>query len=173
MISRFFSKHFYSTFTHLDSVSGKVKMVDVSNKVESLRTSSAGCSVLLGEALFNLISGKGSTPLLHKGDLYSVVRLSGILGAKKTSDLILLCHPLSLTNIEIELELNKSKHSIDITSKCSCKGPTGVEMEALTAVSIAALNVYDMCKAVSKEIIISDIRLLHKTGGKSGNYFYK
>ena len=107
---------------------------------------------------------------LKKGDVLSVAQLAGIMGAKKTAQLIPLCHPLALSHVDVQLSLNEADIAIDIRAECHLEGKTGVEMEALTAVSVAALTVYDMCKAVDKAMIIRDIRLLHKSGGKSGTF---
>jgi cyclic pyranopterin phosphate synthase len=107
---------------------------------------------------------------VKKGDVLSVARLAGIMGAKKTPDLIPLCHPLALTSVQVDLTLDEARNAVDITATCKLVGKTGVEMEALTAVSVAALTVYDMCKAVDKGMQIVDIRLTHKSGGKSGTY---
>ncbi|HER20120.1 MAG TPA: cyclic pyranopterin monophosphate synthase MoaC, partial [Chromatiales bacterium] len=105
-----------------------------------------------------------------KGDVLSVARLAGIMGAKRTPDLIPLCHPLSLTSVKVDLTVDKARDAIDISATCRLKGRTGVEMEALTAVAVAALTVYDMCKAVDRGMRITDIRLIHKAGGKSGEF---
>ena len=107
---------------------------------------------------------------VKKGDVLSVARLAGIMGAKRTPDLIPLCHPLSLTSVKVELSLNEADTTVEIEATCKLTGKTGVEMEALTAVSVAALTVYDMAKAVDKAMRIGDIRLVHKSGGKSGDY---
>jgi cyclic pyranopterin phosphate synthase len=107
---------------------------------------------------------------VKKGDVLSVARLAGIMAAKKTPDLIPLCHPLALTSVQVDLALDEARNAIDITATCKLVGKTGVEMEALTAVSVAALAVYDMCKAVDKRMQIADIRLTHKSGGKSGTF---
>ena len=107
---------------------------------------------------------------VKKGDVLSVAQLAGIMGAKKTSDLIPLCHPLALTSVKVELDCDPSSHAINITATCGVTGRTGVEMEALTAVTVAGLTVYDMCKAIDKEMKITNIRLLSKFGGRSGKY---
>ena len=151
--------------THFDS-KGNAVMVDVSNKPDSSRVASASASVLMQPATMQLIIDKG----VKKGDVLSVARLAGIMGAKKTPDLIPLCHPLALTSVELLLTCDNRKNAIEIVSTCKVKGPTGVEMEALTAVSIAALTVYDMCKAVDREMHITDIHLKNKSGGKSGDW---
>jgi cyclic pyranopterin monophosphate synthase len=151
--------------THFDK-EGKARMVDVSDKAETERTATAKGSVLMQPATLALIKDGG----VKKGDVLSVARLAGIMGAKKTPDLIPLCHPLALTSVQVDLTLDEARNAVDITATCKLVGKTGVEMEALTAVSVAALTVYDMCKAVDKGMQIVDIRLTHKSGGKSGTY---
>ena len=152
-------------FTHFDK-EGKARMVDVSDKAETERTATAKGSVLMQPATLALIKEGG----VKKGDVLSVARLAGIMGAKKTPDLVPLCHPLALTSVQVDLTLDEARNAVDITATCKLVGKTGVEMEALTAVSVAALTVYDMCKAVDKAMQIVDIRLMHKSGGKSGTY---
>ncbi len=154
-----------SDFTHFDS-DGKAIMVDVSGKAATERSATARGSIVMAPATFALVRGGG----MKKGDVLSVARLAGIMGAKRTPDLIPLCHPLSLSSVKVDLTLNEEKLAVDVTATCKLVGQTGVEMEALTAVSVACLTVYDMCKAVDKAMIISDIRLVHKSGGKSGTY---
>lgn len=154
-----------SELTHFND-QGRAKMVDVSAKDQTLRTASAGGTVLLSEETFNLVEAGR----MKKGDVLSVAQVAGIMAAKRNSELIPMCHPIAITGVDIAFELDKEKHTIDITATVRCKGETGVEMEALTAVSVAALTVYDMCKAVQKDIIIDRIRLLSKSGGKSGDY---
>ena len=149
--------------THIDK-DGEAKMVDVSEKKETERVAIASGKITMKPETLNLIREGG----VKKGDALSVARLAGIMGAKKTSDLIPLCHPLALNAIEVELSPNPNDNSIEIRASCKVKGRTGVEMEALNAVSIAALTVYDMCKAVDREMIIGNIRLIQKIGGKSG-----
>ena len=152
-------------FTHFDK-EGKARMVDVSDKAETERVATAQGSVIMQPATLALIKEGG----VKKGDVLSVARLAGIMGAKKTPDLIPLCHPLALTSVQVDLTLDEARNAVDITATCKLVGKTGVEMEALTAVSVAALTVYDMCKAVDKGMQIVDIRLTHKSGGKSGTY---
>ncbi len=137
-------------------------MVDVSQKTPSHRTATATGTVRLSEALRQLVEEKA----LPKGDVFTVAKVAGILAAKRCGELIPLCHPLPLTDIQVELELTET--GVEIRATASCVGPTGVEMEALTAVSVAALTVYDMCKSADKGMVIEDVRLLTKTGGKSG-----
>jgi len=154
-----------SGFTHFDA-EGNAVMVDVSEKDITERTATAGATVSMQPETMQLILDGG----VKKGDVLTVVQLAGIMGAKRTPDLIPLCHPLALTSVKVDLECDAENNAVTITATCKLKGRTGVEMEALTAVSVAALTVYDMCKAVDKGMIISDIRLLHKAGGKSGIY---
>ena len=154
-----------SGFTHFDP-DGAAIMVDVSGKAETERLAVAGGSVLMEKATLDLIMAGG----VGKGDVLTVARLAGIMGAKRTPDLIPLCHPLALTAVTVELSCDPARNAVDITATCRLKGRTGVEMEALTAVAIAALTVYDMCKAVDRGMRIGDIRLIHKSGGKSGTY---
>jgi cyclic pyranopterin monophosphate synthase len=152
-------------FTHFDK-EGKARMVDVSDKAETERTATAKGSVIMQPATLALIKDGG----VKKGDVLSVARLAGIMGAKKTPDLIPLCHPLALTSVQVDLTLDEARNAVDITATCKLVGKTGVEMEALTAVSVAALTVYDMCKAVDRGMRVDAIRLVRKTGGRSGTY---
>ena len=152
-------------FTHLDS-DGNARMVDVSDKDASERTATAKGSVLMRPGTMAMIVEGGA----KKGDVLSVARLAGIMGAKRTPDLVPLCHPLALTAITVDLTCDAERNAVDITATCKLKGRTGVEMEALTAVAVAALTVYDMCKAVDRGMRIADIRLVHKAGGKSGTF---
>ena len=151
--------------THVDE-SGKAKMVDVSFKEDSFRTASAQAKVILSEKVFNLIKNNQ----VEKGDVLAVAKIAGIQGAKKTSELIPLCHNIFITNIDLVFNLNVNNYSVEITSIAKTHSKTGIEMEALTAVSIAALTIYDMCKGVDKSIVIKEIELLSKSGGKSGDY---
>jgi cyclic pyranopterin phosphate synthase len=154
-----------SDLTHFDD-QGNAVMVDVGAKQETMREATAAGRVLMQDATLSLIRERG----VKKGDVLSVAQLAGIMGAKRTPDLIPLCHPLALTSVNVTLETVTSPPSIEITATCKLKGRTGVEMEALTAVSVAALTVYDMCKSVDRGMRITDIRLLKKTGGKSGSF---
>lgn len=154
-----------TNFTHFDD-KGQAHMVDVGAKDVTERTATAAGSVVMAPETLALIRD-GS---VKKGDVLSVARLAGIMGAKRTPDLIPLCHPLALTSVKVELRLNEAGNAVEIEATCKLKGKTGVEMEALTAVSIAALTVYDMAKAVDKGMRIENVRLLHKAGGKSGEY---
>ena len=151
--------------SHLDA-NGTAIMVDVGNKTESHRTATAVAMVVLGPQVLSLVRN-GSAP---KGDVLAVARLAGIQGAKRAADLIPLCHPINLTSVDISITIDDERHTVVITASAGTVGRTGVEMEVLTAVSIAALTVYDMCKAADKSITITGIRLLEKTGGKSGEY---
>ena len=152
-------------FTHFDA-EGKAVMVDVSDKEITERVAEARRSVVMQAATLKMIREGG----VKKGDVLSVARLAGIMGAKRTPDLIPLCHPLALTSVKVDLTLDEERSAVDITATCKLKGRTGVEMEALTAVSIAALTVYDMCKAVDRGMRITEVRLTRKDGGKSGRY---
>ncbi len=152
-------------FTHFDD-SGKARMVSVGEKPVTRRTARAAARVLVNEDTFSLIQSGG----MKKGDVLTVAQLAGIMGAKRTPDLIPLCHPVAVSGIEVNLTLNREACAVDAEAVVSCAGRTGVEMEALTAASVAALTVYDMCKAVQRDIRITDIRLLDKTGGVHGDY---
>ncbi len=154
-----------SGFTHFDA-DGNAVMVDVGAKDETERTATAAGTIMMQRETAEMIQQGG----VKKGDVMAVAQLAGIMGAKRTPDLIPLCHPLALSSVKVDLTLDADRHAIDITATCKLKGRTGVEMEALTAVSVAALTVYDMCKAVDRGMRITDIRLIHKAGGKSGVY---
>jgi cyclic pyranopterin phosphate synthase len=154
-----------SDLTHFDEA-GNARMVDVSEKDATERVATAKGSVYMAPETLALIRDRG----VKKGDVLTVAQLAGIMGAKRTPDLIPLCHPLALTSVKVELQLDAARHAVDITATCKLVGKTGVEMEALTAVSVAALTVYDMVKAADKSMRIGDIRLVHKSGGKSGIY---
>ncbi len=152
-------------FTHFDE-GGNARMVDVGRKTDTRRTATAAGRVLVNRHTFDLIRTGG----VKKGDVLTVAQVAGIMAAKKTPELIPMCHPVALTGVDMELTLNEEMLAVDITATASCVGPTGVEMEALTAVSAAALTVYDMCKAVQRDMVIDDIRLLRKSGGVSGDF---
>jgi cyclic pyranopterin phosphate synthase len=141
-------------------------MVDVGGKGVTERVAIARASVVMQAATLELIRGKKAA----KGDVLAVAQLAGIMAAKRTAELIPLCHPLSLSNVAVTLSLDLKRNAVDIEATCKLKGRTGVEMEALTAASVAALTVYDMCKAVDRGMTITDVRLLHKSGGKSGTF---
>ena len=152
-------------FTHFNE-QGRAKMVDVGDKAPSHRTAVAGARVLVSRETFNLIRTGG----MKKGDVLTVAQIAGVMGAKRTPDIIPMCHPIALTGINLELSLDEARCAVDIRATVSCDGRTGVEMEALTAASTAALTVYDMCKAVQKDMVITDVRLLSKTGGVHGDF---
>jgi len=152
-------------FTHIDK-DGNAVMVDVSDKGITERTATAKGSIIMQpETLAKIMDGS-----MKKGDVLPVAQLAGIMGAKKTPDLIPLCHPLALTSVKVELTCDPDRNAVDVEGTCKLKGRTGVEMEALTAVSIACLTVYDMCKAIDKGMTIADVRLTYKDGGKSGKF---
>jgi cyclic pyranopterin monophosphate synthase len=154
-----------SDFTHFDQ-KGDAVMVDVSAKDETDRVAVAAGSVVMQKATLDKIMAGG----FKKGDVLSVARLAGIMGAKRTPDLIPLCHPLNLSSVAVELTCDPARSAVDITATCKITGRTGVEMEALTAVAVAALTVYDMCKSVDRSMRLTDIKLIHKSGGKSGTF---
>ena len=154
-----------SDFTHFNE-EGRAKMVDVGEKSPSRRTAVAAGRVLVDENTFALIRSGG----MKKGDVLTVAQIAGIMGAKRTADIIPMCHPIIVDGIDLSLSLDEEKCSVEIVATVSCDGRTGVEMEALTAVSAAALTVYDMCKAVQKDMTIADIRLISKTGGVHGDF---
>jgi cyclic pyranopterin monophosphate synthase len=151
--------------THIDQ-RGNATMVDVSAKAATEREAVARGTVTMQPETLARISEGG----LKKGDVLGVARIAGIMAAKRTHELIPLCHPLALSAVTVELEPDRARSAIDITATVKVTGPTGVEMEALTAVSVAALTVYDMCKAIDRGMVVSDIRLVRKSGGKSGLY---
>lgn len=152
-------------FTHFDD-HGNARMVNVGEKPGTKRTAVAAGRVLMNQKTFELVRSGG----VKKGDVLTVAQVAGIMGAKRTPDLIPMCHPIMLTGVELELSMNEEMLSVDILATTTCTGSTGVEMEALTAVSAAALTVYDMCKAVQRDMVIDDIRLLRKSGGQSGDF---
>ena len=154
-----------SKLTHLDA-DGKASMVDVGSKKKTHRIAKAKGRIYMAAQTLKLISDGA----VKKGDVFSVARIAGIMAAKKTADLIPLCHPLGLDNVQVDLSCNMKELCVEIEALASCTGKTGIEMEALTAVNLAALTIYDMCKAADKNMVISDIRLTHKSGGKSGEY---
>ena len=149
--------------THFDD-NGNAHMVDISDQQNSFRTAKAACSIQMSLETLKVIADGNS----KKGDVLNVARIPGIQGAKRTSELIPLCHPISLTKISLDLTLNDKIPGVEIISTVKTTGPTGVEMEALTAASISALTVYDMVKSLDKSIIVKDLRLIFKDGGKSG-----
>ncbi|HEY2541035.1 MAG TPA: cyclic pyranopterin monophosphate synthase MoaC [Stellaceae bacterium] len=152
-------------FTHLDA-QGRARMVDVSAKDETDRIAVAGARVVMRpETLGRIRAGD-----VAKGDVLATARLAGIMAAKRTAELIPLCHPLALTSVAVDLVCAPEKNAVEITATCRLRGRTGVEMEALTAASVAALTVYDMCKAADRGMVVTDLRLLRKSGGKSGDW---
>ncbi|STY63104.1 cyclic pyranopterin monophosphate synthase MoaC [Mannheimia haemolytica] len=154
-----------TTFTHINQ-NGEANMVDVSMKQETVRIARAEAFVRMNaETLQMIVSGNH-----HKGDVFATARIAGIQAAKRTWELIPLCHPLLLSKAEVQLEALPESNQVRIESLCKLTGKTGVEMEALTAASVAALTIYDMCKAVQKDMIIENVRLLSKSGGKSGDF---
>ena len=152
-------------FTHLDA-DGKAQMVDVGGKASTERVARAQARVFMSAETLAMIDD-GSH---KKGDVLSVARIAGIQAAKQCSHLIPLCHPLMLTSVTVDLALDAESSCVTIEATCRLSGQTGVEMEALTAASVSALTVYDMCKAVDKEMVINDVTLLEKSGGRSGHY---
>ena len=152
-------------FTHFNE-QGRAKMVNVGDKGITHRTARAGASVFVNRETFELIRSGG----MKKGDVLTVAQIAGVMGAKRTPDMIPMCHPIMINGIDLELTLNEERCSVEITAEVSCDGRTGVEMEALCAAATAALTVYDMCKAVQKDIVIDGLRLLSKTGGVHGDY---
>jgi cyclic pyranopterin monophosphate synthase len=154
-----------SELTHINA-SGEANMVDVGGKAVTVREARAEAWVLMADETLQLIlSGQH-----HKGDVFATARIAGIMAAKKTADLIPLCHPLALSKVEVQLTADVERGGVHISSYCKLSGQTGVEMEALTAASVAALTIYDMCKAVQKDMRIEGVRLLEKRGGKSGDF---
>ncbi|OOF52006.1 molybdenum cofactor biosynthesis protein C [Rodentibacter genomosp. 1] len=154
-----------TTFTHINS-QGEANMVDVSGKIETVREARAEAIVTMSqETLSMILNGQH-----HKGDVFATARIAGIQAAKRTWELIPLCHPLLLSKVEVTLVPMVETNQVRIESLCKLTAKTGVEMEALTAASVAALTIYDMCKAVQKDIVIGPVRLLEKSGGKSGHF---
>lgn len=154
--------------THFDK-QGRAKMVDISSKKETLREAVVRGSVYMNKSTFKRIM----TGRIEKGEVFSVARVAGIMAGKKTSEIIPMCHPLNLSHIEINFFPFEKENRIDIEAKAKIKARTGVEMEAFVAVAVAGLTIYDMCKAIDRGMVISNIRLLKKTGGKSGTYLAK
>ncbi len=154
--------------SHVDS-KGKINMVDVSGKEITQRIAAASSTVVLGKKVFNAVKQN----IVSKGDVLAAAKIAGIQAAKKTSELIPLCHNIFISNAGISFQLNDKNSSVEITSEVKCTAKTGAEMEALTAVTVAALTIYDMCKSMSKTIEIKDIHLVSKSGGKSGSYAAK
>lgn len=151
--------------THTDK-NGKAAMVDISNKEKSFREATVSGEVILKAETFNLVK----TNQLAKGDVLTVAKIAGIQAAKKTSELIPLCHPVSLDHVDISFEMDEANNKIIISATVKTSSSTGVEMEAFCAVSTAAVTIYDMVKAVQKDVVITEIKLIHKKGGKSGEF---
>jgi len=157
-----------SDLTHFDA-DGHAIMVDVSAKSETERVAIArGLVIVAPDTMTRIREGT-----VAKGDVLSVARLAGIMGAKRTPDLIPLCHPLALTSVQVDLGLDEAVHAVTVQATCRTTGRTGVEMEAMTAVTVAALTIYDMVKAMDRSVALTDIRLIHKSGGKSGTWDLK
>lgn len=154
-----------SEFTHFDE-KGNAYMVDVSDKEITRRSATAQGTITVSREVMDAVLGRK----VRKGDVFTVAQTAGIMGTKRTSDLIPMCHPLSLTNVQISFEADEEACSITAYCTAVTDGKTGVEMEALTGVSVALLTVYDMCKAIDKRMVMSDIHLVEKTGGKSGDF---
>lgn len=152
-------------FSHFNQ-QGRARMVDVSSKTPSCREAAAYGRVLVSRETFALIRSGG----LKKGDVLATAQIGGIMGAKQTSQLIPLCHPVAISGVDLDFRLDEDAPAVEIYARVKCTGATGVEMEALTAVSAAALTIYDMCKAVQRDIVIEKICLLRKSGGKSGDF---
>ena len=152
-------------FTHFNE-QGRAKMVDVGEKPVTVRTAVAAARVLVNEQTFALIRSGG----MKKGDVLTVAQIAGVMGAKRTPELIPMCHPILIDGIDLKLTLDEARCAVEIRASVSCAGRTGVEMEALTAAATAALTVYDMCKAVQKDMVITDLRLISKSGGVHGDY---
>ncbi len=154
-----------SDFTHLDET-GQLRMVDVGDKAETRRIATASCRVIVGPKVFPLLQA-GRLP---KGDVWAAARLAGIMAAKNTAQLIPLCHTLPLTGVDVDFTLEPQAWAVLIQAQARTRARTGVEMEALTAAAVAALTIYDMCKAVDRGLVIKDLFLLEKSGGASGDY---
>jgi len=152
-------------FTHFNE-QGRAKMVDVGEKPVTSRSAEAAARVLVNEETFALIQSGG----MKKGDVLTVAQVAGVMGAKRTPELIPMCHPILMDGIDLQLHLDRERLSVEIHATVRCDGRTGVEMEALTAAATAALTVYDMCKAVQKDMVITDLRLISKSGGVHGDY---
>ena len=153
------------SFSHVKN--NKINMVDISSKKETKREAIASCSISFSKKTFNKLINNGSP----KGEIFNVSRCAGIMAAKKTSELIPLTHSINLSSVQIDFKINEKKYVIDIYSKVKTNYGTGVEIEAMTSCSIAAITIYDMCKSIDKSIKINDLKLNSKTGGKSGKYF--
>jgi len=159
-------RYFSQKLTHVDEL-GKLQMVDVSSKPITIRQATAFARILLNDAAFNAVK----LNKISKGDVLTTTRIAAITASKKCSSLIPLCHQISLTSIKCRLEMNEELKAVDIWVSTKAKGETGVEMEALTGASVAALTIYDMCKSLSRDSVISDVKLVKKSGGSSGSYY--
>lgn len=157
-----------SDFTHFNN-EGRARMVNVGEKPETHRMAMAAARVLVSRETYELIRTGG----MKKGDVLTVAQIAGVMGAKRTPDLIPMCHPVAIHGADLSLRLDEARCAVEIAATVSCDGKTGVEMEALTAASVAALTVYDMCKAVQKDMVITDVRLLEKSGGVHGDFHRK
>ncbi|MBR4143080.1 MAG: cyclic pyranopterin monophosphate synthase MoaC [Firmicutes bacterium] len=153
--------------THINE-NGEAVMVDVSGKAVTVREAQAQGTIFVGPAIMKLLQ-RGD---IAKGDVLAAARIAGIMACKKTSDIIPLCHPLPITKASVDFEILPDQQAVRAVCTVKTEGKTGVEMEALTGVSAALLTIYDMCKAVSKEMVISDVHLVRKSGGKSGDFFF-
>lgn len=154
-----------SGLSHLDE-SGRARMVDVSAKPDTVREATARGRITMRPETLALVERGG----LEKGDVLAVAQVAGVMAAKQTGTLIPMCHPLPITSVDVRFDFDRAASAVDIEATARVVGKTGVEMEALTAVSLAALTIYDMCKAVDREMVIGDVRLVHKSGGKSGEF---
>ncbi|HEY3116750.1 MAG TPA: cyclic pyranopterin monophosphate synthase MoaC [Chloroflexota bacterium] len=154
-----------TSLSHIDE-SGRAHMVDVSEKADTMREATARGRILMAPETLALIEQGG----IPKGDVFSVAQVAGIMAAKQTGGLIPMCHPLPLTGVDVRFSIDRDESAVDIEATARVVGKTGVEMEALVAVSLAALTIYDMCKAVDRGMRIDEVRLVHKAGGKSGEY---
>ena len=154
-----------SDFPHFNN-EGRARMVNVGEKPEPHRMATAAARVLVSRETYELIRTGG----MKKGDVLTVAQIAGVMGAKRTPDLIPMCHPVAIHGADLSLRLDEARCAVEIAATVSCDGKTGVEMEALTAASVAALTVYDMCKAVQKDMVITDVRLLEKSGGVHGDF---
>lgn len=152
-------------FTHFND-EGRARMVNVGKKDETQRYAVAAGRIFVNAETFNLIQSGG----VKKGDVLTVAQVAGIMGAKRTPDLIPMCHPINLNGVDLFLSLDEKELTVNVRAELSCAGRTGVEMEALTAVSVSLLTIYDMCKSVQRDMVISDIRLLFKSGGVHGDF---
>ena len=159
------SKRAGKDLTHLDE-KGRARMVDVSAKRVTARTAVAKATIEMEKATLDLILGAG----IEKGDVLGTARIAGIMAAKKTSELIPMCHPIAITSVEVDFQVDRKGSSITAVATARTRDRTGVEMEALTAASVAALTIYDMCKAVDRSMTINSVQLLKKSGGRSGTY---